>query len=682
MKLKLAIAPIITPIAVQPKAAPALPVVKRKDYSVLLASEVTACDTETTGLNGWGSIIANGFYPARPFAFSFTTYDIQNACIGENFYFRFNVDPYTRRVKVEDHPVEYAILKAFYENPNTTKVFHNANFDIGMLGFIGIEVKGRIVDTMILAHINNNSHKKYGLKELCVELFPGQFPVDDQTDLIKSVNQARLKGKKLGYCIATHEHFGQEPNKADYWLGEVSLCEVYALRDTDRTIALYMAFEDQYRDDEVYRSLVDMEHELQSNTRAITARGMKIDMFKVKELTTYYQEVIDQQLKIKAKLGFASLNPDSSKQMQAAFYGKGPGQLGLKEVYKSRKGKDAETVTLDGDVLEMFKNQGVPLATCLIELNAANNQLNDFIIPFQKKSTWEEGYKVLRSNLRNVGPATGRLAGSDPNLMNISKSTSFKKKSEVDYRCREPFSARPGYVLYAFDYSQIEVYTVAFTTKEEFMIKMLLEGLKIHDASALKFFGHKEDFDKTLYPDSYDMYRNKAKMANFSIFYGVGAKKLATYLGIDYYEARAIIEGFYELYPGIQEFLYHAQNDIYEKGYCTDVFGRKYYLDERFAYKCLNYCAGQGPAAGVMKRAVNNVSRLFRDKWHDCYILQLVHDEIIMEVNERAHSKALIKDILSAMQGDFHTYFGMPHPFKVEPSLCYPNWAKKEKLEV
>lgn len=650
---------------------------KKDDYSALLNAKIFAVDTETTGLNGHGTPAELGFYPARPFAFSFTTYE------SERFYFRFSVNPYTRRVEYEKNLHEYYIIKRVLENPDSIKIFHNANFDIIMCMFIGIHVKGKIFDTMILCHVSNNSYKKYGLKDLCVNLFPGMFPIDDQEDLIKSVNKARLSGKKAGYRIACKNYFGQEPNKADYWLGDPELCKIYALRDTDRTIALYMCYEDDYANDEVYRTLVDMEHELQIVTREIGLHGMAIDPDSVEELTAYYQDVITRETQIKAKLGYADLNPDSLKQMQAVFYGtdKSKGQLGLPVVYKSRKGKGTETPTLDGDVLESFKDE-VPLARCLIELNAAQQQLDSFITPFRQKAFWENGIRVLHTNVRNIGPATGRLSGSDPNLMNISKSTSMKRKSEVDYRCREPFIARPGKLLYAFDFSQIEIWTVAFSTMETVMIDILMSGGKIHDASTLKFYGDRPDFDKELFPDRYDYYRNNAKTANFSIIYGIGARKLSGYLKIPYDEARGIIEAFFELYPNIREFISKNIDEINEHGYTTDVFGRKYFFEPEFAYKSLNFNAGQGPAAQVFKRAMINVFNLFRTRWIGCDILQPVHDELIMEVPEQYHSKKLIREIIAAMQGDSHKYFKMPVPFKVEPSLCRPNWAVKEKLEV
>ncbi len=652
------------------------------DYSELYAAKKFAVDTETTGLNGYGDPAQLGFYPARAFAVSITCYH-DDLSLAARFYFRFSVNPYTRRVEYEKNLEHHIVLKKVLENPNTLKIFHNANFDLQMFAFMEIIVQGKILDTMILAHVENNSHKKYGLKEICVKLFPGIFPMDDQEDLIKSVNKARLKGKKLGYRIACKDYFGKETNKADYWLGDPILCEIYALRDTDRTMGLYLCFEDQYENDPVYRRLVDKEHELQIVTREIGERGMCVSVAKVEELYNYYQKVIDAETKIKAKLGYGDLNTSSPKQMQAVFYGtdKSKGQLGLPIIYKGRKGKKEETATLDGDALETFKDE-VPLARCLIELNAAEQQLDSFIMPFRKKAFWENGIRVLHTNVRNIGPSTGRLSGSDPNLMNISKSTSMKRKSEVDYRCREPFEPRPGYLMYAFDFSQIEIWTVAFTTMEKIMIDILMSGGKIHDASALKFYGGRPDFDKEDYPDRYDYYRNNAKTANFSIIYGIGARKLSSYLKVPYQEARDIIDAFFELYPDIHEFIHKTMEQINDVGYASDVFGRKYYFDPEFAYKCLNFVGGQGPAAQVFKQAMINVRNLFKGKWRGCYILQPVHDELIMEIPEGFHSKQLIRDIISNMQGDSHEYFNMPVKFKVEPSLCLPNWAIKEKLEV
>ena len=111
-----------------------------------------ACDTETTGLNMFGG--------DAPFAFSFTRES------GNTSYYRFYVNPSTREVDYASDVFMFETMKHIYENPKTEKIFHNASFDVKMLASIGIEVAGRIHDTMILAHVLNNNRLTYGLKPL------------------------------------------------------------------------------------------------------------------------------------------------------------------------------------------------------------------------------------------------------------------------------------------------------------------------------------------------------------------------------------------------------------------------------------------------------------------------------------------------------------------------------------
>jgi len=187
----------------------------KNDNVISWDNPVVSCDTETTGLNMFNGDL--------PFAFSFTTDK-------GSYYYRFEVDPMTREVRYAEDNKQYLYIKKFYEDPTTTKVFHNASFDVKMLKVIGIEVKGRIDDTMIMAHVMDNSRMTYALKPLCKALL--DFDDDDEKELQQSTISGRRQGKKLGWKISLEV-------KADYWLADKYICERYARFDTDRTLELH-----------------------------------------------------------------------------------------------------------------------------------------------------------------------------------------------------------------------------------------------------------------------------------------------------------------------------------------------------------------------------------------------------------------------------------------------------------
>jgi len=625
---------------------------------------IVAADTETTGLSYNGSVSDYGFYPAQPFAFSFTTYE------GKNWYVSFQVDPFTRRVRYEKNMDGLLKLIQLFQDPRFTWIFHNANFDVSILNRINIKIAGKIIDSMILSHINNVSDP-VALKPLCKKLF--DYDDGDQKDLIASVTKARRKAKKLGWCIATKDlGFGTEPNKADYWLGDPELCKLYAIGDTDRTMGLYWALEDRYNSDKEYRSLVDMEHELMYVIRNMQDMGVKVDEEKIAYLEGYYTGLIKRFEKEKEALGFKDLNSRSSKQMQKVFYD----ILGCKKIYKRRKdkksGETKETLTTDGAALNKWKDE-IPLAKCLVEISAAEHELNSFILPFKNVSTRDNktGWKILRPNFRTVGVITGRISCSKPNLMNISSDDSAKKVSEeTAYRARECFIPREGYTYLFMDYSQIELRVAAYLSQDEVMMEALEEGGDIHTMTAEACFSSQAD-----YQEEKKHYRKSAKVVNFGILYGMGNRAVRDAAKCSFSEAESILYKYWNKYTGLAEYNSSLKEQIDYKGYVKNPFGRTYYMKPEQSYKALNYMV-QGSSAEVMKRAMINVYRHIKNL--DAQLILTVHDEICIELSNKYLLKNFALRIKRLMQSDLHTYFNMPEPFGVEAAVTKSNWAEKK----
>lgn len=626
---------------------------------------ICAVDSETTGLEGYGSFEQLGYYPARPFAFSFTPYT------GRDEYIRFEVDPFTREVLYHKSPAEFKLVKEFFEDPTILKIYHNAQFDQKMVGFMGITPAGPFYDTRILAHVADSSRMSFALKPLTKAMF--NFPDDDQKDLKDSVKKARRAGKKLGWKLA-------EDVEADYALGDPELCKKYAIGDTQRTMKLFKAFEDfltvkheSFSPYSGYKAVVDMEHELVPLVMAMSKRGAAIDMAKVNELEAYYKDCIVKANETKAALGYAELNPESPQQVIEVFYN----QLKMAPKFRKRKAKDGTkslTKSADKRILDSWSKE-VPLAKCLVELSEAQHQLNSFILPFRENSFDESGSRVLHPSFNTCGPVTGRLSCSNPNLQNITSSTSPGRKSEVEFRARECFVPRAGMVWLLVDYSQVEIWVAAFLSKDPLMTSTLLAGESVHDLTCDKVFGHKYDFKSNR-----AMYRKMAKIVNFSMLYGSGPKALAELLGIEESEAKEYWQGFWDTYRGMARYNEMLKKTVRCDGYVKDVFGRPYFVETKFAYKALNYMV-QGTAAGILKRAMIGADKYLKSACPSATTLLTIHDELVFEVPTEALTASLVEGIEKAMAGDYHLLLGMPTPFMVEASVVRENWGKKEKWE-
>ena len=217
-----------------------------------------AVDTETTGLN-----VRKG---DQPYIISFCNED------GETCVFEWPVDPFTRCVKAS--PRDLKILRPWFGDPNIAKVFHNSNFDLSMIEVgLGIPVRGQIHDTMIAMHCWRSYEKSYGLKELANKYL--EFDDDDEKALRDATIAARRKAKSLGWSIA-------DDVEPDYWLlmaldPKNRLCRVYADRDAQRTMLLWMFAKIGLDQDGTWDTYED-EMQVCRALGAIGHRGIRIDL--------------------------------------------------------------------------------------------------------------------------------------------------------------------------------------------------------------------------------------------------------------------------------------------------------------------------------------------------------------------------------------------------------------------
>lgn len=226
--------------------------------------------------------------------------------------------------------------------------------------------------------------------------------------------------------------------------------------------------------------------------------------------------------------------------------------------------------------------------------------------------------------------STGRLSSINPNLQNIPV------KQEIGREIREAFCAGAGKVLLVADYSQIELRFLAHLSEDEAMIETFKAGQDIHYLTA-----------KGLFPDLEEIgfyERQIAKTINFSVMYGISEFSLSKDLGISFKEAKQYIESYYRRYPAVSQFMSHLIEQASQKGYSETMLGRRRFIEEfksknahvrQFAERVAMNAPIQGSAADLIRMAMVRVALGIQKQGLDAQLLLQVHDELILEVNER-----------------------------------------------
>lgn len=631
---------------------------------IYLPKNIVSIDSETTGLNPYGDPKKLGFYPARPYEFSFTNIK------GESFGIRWEVDPFTRRVLT--NPKTLKIVKRIVEDEKIVKVGHNLGFDRLMCIVMGIEWQGDFEETLAIAHIfTGGSELTYALKPFCKKHM--DFTDDDEKALRASTVKARYIGKKKGWCIAEGKFHGGDEVKADYWLGDRKLSSNYVAGDTQRAMLIYLGFRERIRKNPGMEKTYQREKRLYPITWQTEARGVRIFPDKLKEITKFYQDYQSKHRKIADKNGGKGLNFNSPKQMQEHFYGKKEYEV-IKRTKPSKSAPNGNPST-DGESLVYFWTRyGDKLAKSIVEYSAAEQMLTGFMHPYARFMTYEKGCYVLHPNYRQVGPVTGREACGDPNLQQVAADDSGRKKAKVQLRPRELLGPREGFFWLMPDYSQIEVWVLSFRSKEESLTSLLLAGEDFHEGISKRVWGDEPDFEEEPVK-----YRKRAKQINFCKFYGGGISKVAQLLGCSYGEASKFVHEYDTRFPAISRYMNRLANRMIADGKLVNPFGRHYFLPSRASYKSTNYDT-QGTSADIFKEACIEIHKSFYRKYPESCQLLFLHDEWAVEVPLKFHTNTCIRALVKCLQSNFHEIIGCPIPLPVGMKITKTRWSDAKEL--
>lgn len=485
------------------------------------------------------------------------------------------------------------LVRPVFENPDTLKIGQNLKFDIQVLANYGVEVRGPLFDTMI-AHYLLEPDMRHNMN-LLSETFLNYSPVHIES-LIgeKGANQKTMRSVPMDKLIE------------------------YSVEDADVTFQLKNIFEPRIRKEGLFDLSHDIEMPLISVLATMERNGVRLNLIDLKAITINLRgDIISLEQEIYTLAG-TEFNISSPKQLGDILF------LRLKLDDKARFTKTKQFITSE-EILQRLTHKH-PIIEKVLEYRGLKKLLSTYVEALPLLINEKTGR--IHTSYNQAVAATGRLSSINPNLQNIPVRDARGRE------IRKAFVPEEGHIFFSADYSQIELRLMAHLSKDKSMIGDFLSGNDIHAATAAKIFGVDiSDVTREM--------RSSAKTANFGIIYGISAFGLSERLTIGRKEAKELIDGYFNSYPGVKTYMDESINKARNVGYVTTMFGRKRYLNDIHsrnqvvrgnAERNAINAPIQGSAADIIKIAMVKIhGRMKTEKFISKMILQ-VHDELIFEV--------------------------------------------------
>ena len=505
------------------------------------------------------------------------------------------------------------IFKPLYEDEKILKVGQNIKYDLEVLANYGVTLKGKMFDTMIAHYVIQP--ELYHNMDYLAEIY-----LKYKTIHIDELIGPKGKGQKNMRDLKPEDVYE------------------YAAEDADVTLKLKNILEKEIEKAGVEHLFYEIEMPLMPVLASMEMNGVCLDTDSLKETS----EVLTNRLKdIEEKiykLAGQEFNIASPKQVGEILFDK------LKIVEKAKKTKTGQYVTNE-EVLQGLKHKHEIVGN-ILEHRGLKKLLGTYIDALPSLVNKRTGR--IHTSFNQTITSTGRLSSSDPNLQNIPV------RGEDGKEIRKAFIPEEGCLFFSADYSQIELRVMAHLSDDENMIEAFREGYDIHAATAAKIY--KEDINEV----SRDQ-RTKAKRANFGIIYGITVFGLAERLDISRDEAKQLIDGYFETFPKVKEYMETAKETARKNGYVETLFKRRRYLADinsrnatvrGFAERNAINAPIQGTAADIIKVAMINIYNRFNQEGIRSKMILQVHDELNFSVYPEEKEK-VEKIVLEEMQSAF-----------------------------
>ncbi len=545
-------------------------------------------DTETTGFDLFRDRIVGLSLAVRPH---------------EAWYVPF--DPATT--------AEYAeVIRPLFADESIAKIGQNIKFDLMVLRRIGVEVAGRLYDTMILDYLID-PESRHNMDTLAMR-YLNYRPVSITTLIGKGTRQLTMDRVPLDRIAE------------------------YAAEDADVTLRLKQALWPRVEELGLSGLYLEIEEPMIGVLADIEMAGVRIDTAALADYAVELnRKLAALEEEIRRLADEPTLNINSARQLGEVLFAK----MRITDKPKMTRTKQYST---DEEYLQSFAHK-YEIVDRILEYRGVKKLLSTYVEALPQLVNPVTG--KIHTSFNQAVTATGRLSSTNPNLQNIPI------RDELGRRIREAFiPSDEDHLLLSADYSQVELRLMAHLSEDEGLIAAFEEGRDIHAATAARLFG------KSLSEVTSDE-RRKAKTANFGIIYGISAFGLSQRLDIPRKEAKEIIDGYFASYPKVKEYMERVVEQARRDGYVSTIFGRRRYLNDISSHNAVARGLAernainapiQGSAADIMKLAMIRVHRRFRQEQIRSKVILQVHDELVVDMlrEEQERVVAIVSEEMEA----------------------------------
>ena len=546
-------------------------------------------DTETTGLSPVSSTIVGMSFAVEPH---------------KAWYIPFSKATTERYVE---------ILRPLLENKFVAKIGQNIKFDIMVLRRLGIEVQGRKIDTMLL-HYLIDAESRHNMNFLA-ERYLNYTPIAIETLIGKGAKQLTMD------------------------LVGIERIAEYAAEDADITLQLKEVLVREVEELGMMELYERIEAPMIDVLADIEMAGVRIDCT---ALNAYAEELRKLLAKLEQEVRTMAdepeLNINSSRQLGEVLFAK----LRIAAKPKMTKTKQFST---EEEYLQGFAHD-FPIVSKILEYRGVKKLLSTYVEALPELVNTETGR--IHTSYNQAVTATGRLSSTNPNLQNIPIRDELGKPIRAAF-----IAADERHRIVAADYSQIELRLMAHLSGDKSLIEAFRSNQDVHTSTAARLY-HKSAEEVT------SSERRSAKTANFGIIYGISAFGLAQRLDIPNREAKELIESYFASYPEVKQYMDDAVARAAVDGYVETMFGRRRILrDITSSNRTVRGLAErnainapiQGSAADIMKLAMIEVSRRFKQENIRSRMIMQVHDEVVVDtlVEELDKVKRILKEAMESV---------------------------------
>ena len=505
------------------------------------------------------------------------------------------------------------IFRPLYEDEHILKVGQNLKYDLEVLRNYDVHLKGKMWDTMI-AHYLIQPELRHNM-DYMAEVYLHY----------KTIHIDELIGPK-----GKHQGSMRDLNPKDVY--------EYACEDADITLQLKNKLEPELKKHECEDLFYNIEMPLMPVLAEMEMTGVRIDTDSLLETS---KQLTQKMLEIEQhiyELAGEQFNIASPMQVGKILFDK------LKIVEKAKKTKTGQYVTSE-EVLQQLRHKH-EIVGLILDHRGLKKLLGTYIDTLPKLINPRTGH--IHTSFNQTITATGRLSSSDPNLQNIPI------RGEDGKEIRKAFVPEEGCLFFSADYSQIELRVMAHLSQDANMIAVFRDGKDLHAATAANIY--KKGIDEVTRDE-----RTKSKRANFGIIYGITVFGLAERLDISRDEAKMLIDGYFQTFPDVHDYMEKAKEVARQQGYVTTLFGRRRYLPDinsqnatvrGFAERNAINAPIQGTAADIIKVAMIRIFQRFQAEGIKSKMILQVHDElnfsVLPEEKERVE-----RIVIEEMQGAF-----------------------------